>query len=359
MISVSEQTTEGTILGSKLRYIDPDVNDMIVYSLSCINSPLPCPFNISQDGFVRLAHSDYFDYEIQPKWILRIVITDSYGLFSEMTLIVNLLDVNEAPFFSQNTLYRVGTLPITAQDPENDILIFSINSSLFSIDSLGQIRLVDITINPWIIYNTTVTVTDPYGLTDTAFVIISFYGEEVSFSVKHTMISLLESNPVGSVLLPPVTVTGIYSSPLHFELVSGSEGVFTVNSTSGIISQLHPLDYETRSSFSLSVLVTDQFDRQASGIITIMVEDVNEQPVIQQSSCSALRSISEKSPVNTFISPPLIAVDPDLNDSITYSLVKLHEEDPTLPITVDPILGTLVLVLHFIVLSILQVLQWI
>ena len=351
VISVSEQTTEGTILGSKLRYIDPDVNDMIVYSLSCINSPLPCPFNISQDGFVRLAHSDYFDYEIQPKWILRIVITDSYGLFSEMTLIVNLLDVNEAPFFSQNTLYRVGTLPlvsneviglpITAQDPENDILIFSINSSLFSIDSLGQIRLVDITINPWIIYNTTVTVTDPYGLTDTAFVIISFYGEEVSFSVKHTMISLLESNPVGSVLLPPVTVTGIYSSPLHFELVSGSEGVFTVNSTSGIISQLHPLDYETRSSFSLSVLVTDQFDRQASGIITIMVEDVNEQPVIQQSSCSALRSISEKSPVNTFISPPLIAVDPDLNDSITYSLVKLHEEDPTLPITVDPILGTL------------------
>ena len=351
VISVSEQTTEGTILGSKLRYIDPDVNDTIVYSLSCINSPLPCPFNISQDGFVRLAHSDYFDYEIQPKWILRIVITDSYGLFSEMTLIVNLLDVNEAPFFSQNTLYRVGTLPlvsneviglpITAQDPENDILIFSINSSLFSIDSLGQIRLVDITINPWIIYNTTVTVTDPYGLTDTAFVIISFYGEEVSFSVKHTMISLLESNPVGSVLLPPVTVTGIYSSPLHFELVSGSEGVFTVNSTSGIISQLHPLDYETRSSFSLSVLVTDQFDRQASGIITIMVEDVNEQPVIQQSSCSALRSISEKSPVNTFISPPLIAVDPDLNDSITYSLVKLHEEDPTLPITVDPILGTL------------------
>ena len=242
MISVSEQTTEGTILGSKLRYIDPDVNDTIVYSLSCINSPLPCPFNISQDGFVRLAHSDYFDYEIQPKWILRIVITDSYGLFSEMTLIVNLLDVNEAPFFSQNTLYRVGTLPlvsneviglpITAQDPENDILIFSINSSLFSIDSLGQIRLVDITINPWIIYNTTVTVTDPYGLTDTAFVIISFYGEEVSFSVKHTMISLLESNPVGSVLLPPVTVTGIYSSPLHFELVSGSEGCLLYTSPS-------------------------------------------------------------------------------------------------------------------------------
>ena len=351
VISVSEQLTKGTVIGSKLHFVDPDVNDTIAYSISCINSPLACPFNISQDGFVRLDRLDFFDYEIQQKWVLRVVITDSYGLSDEMLLVVNLLDVNEAPSFSQTTLYRVGSLPltpneviglpVTAQDPENDVLLYSINSLLFSIDNLGQIRLADTTINPWIIYNTTVTVTDPLGLTDSATVIISFSGEEVTFSVKHTVISLLESSPVGSILLPPVTVTGVYSSPLQYELVSGSEGVFRVNSTSGIISQLHPLDYETKSSYSLSVLVTDRFGRQASGIIAIMVEDVNEHPVLQQSSCSAVRSISENSPVNTFISPSLIAMDPDQNDSVTYSLLKLHEEDPPLPVSVNPTLGTL------------------
>ena len=153
VISVSEQLTKGTVIGSKLHFVDPDVNDTIAYSISCINSPLACPFNIFQDGFVRLDRLDFFDYEIQQKWVLRVVITDSYGLSDEMLLVVNLLDVNEAPSFSQTTLYRVGSLPltpneviglpVTAQDPENDVLLYSINSLLFSIDNLGQIRLAD------------------------------------------------------------------------------------------------------------------------------------------------------------------------------------------------------------------------
>ena len=351
VLSIPETVPAGSLLGNRLNYTDPDLNDPVVYSLRCLNTPSPCPFNITSQGYVEVATGGIIDYETQDRWILKATVTDSYGLSDSLKLVILVENVNEEPFFSQTTLYRVGSLPLSsnevigmpviATDPEGDALVYTIDSLSFSIDNLGQIRLLDTTINPSISYNVTVRASDPHDLSCFVFVIISFSGEHPLFSVQHTILSIPESSPAETVLLPGVRVSGVYSEPLSFEILSGANGVFAVNETTGLFTQLTPLDFETQPSFSLSILVTDRYGLQASGIVDVIVLDVNEPPVLQESSCSAARVISEKSPANAFLPPALLAVDPDNGDTVVYSIAPLHESDPLLPFSVDPALGTL------------------
>lgn len=351
VLSVPETIPVHTLLGNKLNYTDPDLNDPVVYSLRCLTVPSPCPFNISQQGFVEVAVEGVIDFETLDKWILEATVTDSYGLSDSVKLIVLIEDVNEEPSFSQTTVYRVGSLPLSsnevigtpvlATDPEGDSLAYTIDSELFSIDNLGQIRLVDTTINPSITYNVTVHASDPSGLSCSVFAIISFTGEHPLFSIQHSVLSIPESSPAGTILHPSVRVSGVYSAPLSFEILSGANGVFALNATTGFFTQLSSLDYETQPSYSLSILATDRYGLQASGVVDVVVLDVNEPPAFQESSCSAVRVVSEKSPTNTFLPPALFAVDPDHDDTVVYSIDRLHDSDPLLPFSVDSALGTL------------------
>ena len=351
VLSIPETVPVHTLLGNRLNYTDPDLDDPVVYSLRCLNALSSCPFTITSQGFVEVAVGGVIDYETRDKWILETTVTDSYGLSDSLKLIVLIENVNEEPSFSQTTVYRVGSLPLSpiepigmpvlATDPEGDSLVYAIDSSFFSIDNLGQIRLIDTTINPSITYNVTVLASDPHGLSCSVFVIISFSGDHPLFSVQHTVLSIPESSPSGTILLPGVRVSGVYSDPLSFEILSGSNGVFAVNDTTGLLTQLSSLDYETQPSFSLSVLVTDRYGLQASGVVDVVVLDVNEPPVFQESSCSSVRVVSEKSLTNTFLPPALVATDPDNDDSVLYSIAALHELDPLLPFSIDPVLGTI------------------
>ena len=364
-ISIPENSPTGMHIGNPLYVIDPDFNETFSFSIQCMNTRLNCPFGISFNDSnsnlvnIIITNETSIDYEINSQWFIRVTVSDKDDLQDQIDLIVLVEDVNESPFFTQSVFHRMGFLPLSrhqtiglpipAIDPEHQSLQYSLNSSDFSVDALGQIRLENSSINPWTSHNVTISAIDSYGLVCNASIIISFSGEHSSFSVKHSLYHISELSPPGTTLFPPIMVSGVFTPPIQFELVGTNELIpFEVNRTTGLLSQLLPVDYETKPHHSLTLLVTDYHGQQARGTVDILIEDVNEPPSFTPSSCSMIREIDDQSPVNSFIYPPLQAIDPDHIDVLTYSLLPIHspegqEEDldSILPLAVDPLLGTL------------------
>ena len=348
---INESASVNTVIGNQLLFTDPDINDSHTFTLSCIDSLASCPFDINQQGTVYLKDLQNFDYEVRDQWAIRVRVTDSSMLFDEIMLSIHLLDVNEPPHFSQNILYRVGSyppqlydligIPVTAVDPENNIESYSLsNSTLFSIDSIGQIRLISLAVNPWMSYNVTVTATDSEGLSDSVLVIISFNTDDSkSFEVRNQSYVVAEDHPIRMEVAPALTVLGTFASPLRYEL-SSSASPFMIDSESGMLYHSFPLDYESANFYAFQVMVTDYYGNQATGNITVSVTDVNEPPTLSQSSCLVRRSILEESEDNTFIYPEFSATDPDFNDTLTYSARPIHSFDD-LPFSIHPTLGLL------------------
>ena len=348
---INETASVGTVIGNPLLFNDPDLNDSHTFSLQCVDSLVTCPFGIDETGIVSLQHLDYFDYEIKEEWAIRIRVTDSSMLFDEMMLSIHLVDINEPPYFSQPVVYRVGSypprlfdtigVPVTATDPENNIVEYSLSdSSLFSIDSVGQIRLISLSVNPWMSYNVTVIATDSEGLNGSSLVIISFNTNNTSsFVVRPQSYTLAEDHPVNVVILPAISVAGSFALPLRYELAT-VESPFYINSDAGTLSHSIPLDFETTSFYAIQVIVTDYFGNQAIGNITVSVSDVNEPPRLLGSACMTHRSVVEESEENTFVYPEFAAIDPDFNDTLTFSVIRAHSVDD-LPFLIHPSLGLL------------------
>ena len=120
-----------------------------------------------------------------------------------------------------------------------------------------------------------------------------------------------------------------------YHIVSGDgESFFDINSQNGIISTKAPLDYETKSFFSLIVIAKDSgvpIALSSRCLVKVTVTDVNDNsPVFVQSQFSV--NISESSPIGTIVTQ-LSAQDEDTtsnnNNVITYSIISsLFKIDP-------------------------------
>ena len=346
-VTVNETLPLGSVIGGPIRFRDPDLDDAHSFSLQCIDSSLTCPFAISSSGVIQLHSTDFFAYRLKPQWVLRVRVTDAGGLFDEDVMVVHLTHVNHAPFFANRVLYRVGQYPVrlfdnvgypvTAVDPDDDELTYSLAEESFSIDALGQIRVHHSNLNPFLSYSLHVTVSDPYNLTDSVLVVVTFNttGSQ-SLSLHDASYTVAETAPVGIALLPLLSVSGVFTPPLLFEMVNpGATPVFAVDNSTGVISLQQPVDYEAVSLYTFSVLVTDAFGQQDAANVTVHVVDVNEPPVLDAYSCVARRSVVEGAEANTFLYPALEANDPDEYDAVTYSVEPLYEGEP-LPFQITP-----------------------
>ncbi|XP_038061188.1 uncharacterized protein LOC119731947 isoform X4 [Patiria miniata] len=96
--------------------------------------------------------------------------------------------------------------------------------------------------------------------------------------------------------------------------LTGGEGLFTINSTTGVITALQPLDQEEQSVYTLTVIAVDNPGgsqtnrRQGSATVTITVGNVNEYPPITQPNFPF--DIPEGQPGGTLVGV-IDATDPD------------------------------------------------
>ena len=176
-------------------------------------------------------------------------------------------------------------------------------------------------------YTVTVTVEDPEGNRDRITVTIDVLNivdeNSAPAFAENTPArrSIAENTAAGTNIGNPVSATDADNDTLTYTLDSTGAAAFSIVSTSGQLQTKAALDYETKSSYSFTITVSDGELTDVVGVI-ISVTDVDEQtnnaPVFTEGA-TATRSIAENTAAGTNIGSPVSATDAD-NDTLTYTL---------------------------------------
>ena len=262
---------------------------------------------------------------------------------------------NRAPVFTEGaSTYRIVAettasgvnigAPVAASDRDSDALTYSLSGAdadSFDIDaSSGQLQTkTALDYESKSSYSVTVSVRDskddegnPDTTTDSTIavtILVTEVNEVPVFPSATATRTISENTPAGVNIGAPVAATDPNSGDtLTYSLGGTDADSFYINFTSGHLLTKTALDYESKSSYSVTVSVRDSKDDEgnpdtttdstiAVTILVTKVTKVTKVPVFP--SATATRTISENTPAGVNIGNPLAATDPD-NDTLTYSL---------------------------------------
>ncbi|XP_037657979.1 protocadherin Fat 2 [Choloepus didactylus] len=184
---------------------------------------------------------------------------------------------------------------------------------------------------------------------DLATVIVHVYPSDSSapiFSKTEYFIEIPESIPVGS---PILLVSAVSSSEVTYELREGNmDGVFSMNSYSGLISTQKNLDHEKISSYQLKIRGSNMAGAFTDATVLIYIIDENDNaPMFLKSTF--VGQISEVAPLHSMVmdennNPFVIhAIDGDkeANSLLVYEIL---EPEALKFFKIDPSMGTLTIV---------------
>ena len=240
--------------------------------------------------------------------------------------------------------WNIGA-PVTAADEDGDALTYTLeglDAASFDIDALtGQLRtragvIYDYETKPS--YLVTVRATDPDGASVTILVAINVIDvpERPVFSSPSTARSFPENTPPGRNIGAPVTAADSDGGVLTYSLEGADASSFAIDESNGQLKTRAGVvyDYETRSSYSVTVRATDPTLASGAILVAISVIDVPEAPVFPVSSTT--RSFPENTPPGRGIGAPVVATDDD-GDALTYTL----EGTDASSFAIDPLTGQL------------------
>ena len=119
----------------------------------------------------------------------------------------------------------------------------------------------------------------------------------------------------------PIASIDADNDTLTYTLSGTDAAAFSIVSTTGQLQTKAALDYETKTSYSVTISVSDGNGGRDSLTVTINVTDVNENtaPVFTDGT-TATRTIAENTAANINIGSPIAATDTDTGDTLTYTL---------------------------------------
>ncbi|EPY88630.1 FAT tumor suppressor 2, partial [Camelus ferus] len=181
---------------------------------------------------------------------------------------------------------------------------------------------------------------------DLATVIIHIYPSESSapiFSNTEFFVEIPESIPIGS---PILLISATSSSEVTYELREGNkDGVFSMNSYSGLISTQKNLDHEKISSYQLKIRGSNMAGVFTDVVVLVYIIDENDNaPMFSKSTF--VGQISEAAPLNSMImdenNNPLVIRASDSDKEANSLLVyKILEPEALKYLKIDPSMGTL------------------
>ena len=334
---ISENSAKGTNIGTALSATDPDSGDTLTYSLQRGDAS---SFSIdSATG--QISVNDALDYEAKNSYTdLAVRATDSAGSIGAILVTVNVTDVNEAPTFTDgSTISRsvaentgsgqdIGSA-VSATDPDtDDTLVYSLggdDATSFSIVSTsGQLRTKEaLDYETKTSYSVTITVSDG-SLTDTITVTISVSDVQENraptFSDgSSTSRSVAENTAAGQDIGSAVAATDADNDTLVYTLGGNDAASFSINGTTGQLRTSAALNYESDTSHSVTISVSDGNGGSDSIDVTINVTNVNEAPSFTDGS-STTRSIAENTVSGQNIGSAVAATDVDSETTLVYTL---------------------------------------
>jgi len=148
-----------------------------------------------------------------------------------------------------------------------------------------------------------------------------------SFGDDESVSRSVDENVKGASVGDPVAATDAENDLLIYELSGDGSGDFKVSNKTGQITTAKKLDYETRSSYSLTLTATDWSLASASVTVNITVNDTDDGATVIMLTGNApvfeaeetTRSVAENTAAGTAIGDPVAATDED-GDALTYTL---------------------------------------
>ena len=334
--SVAENTGSGVDIGTAVSATDPDTGDTLTYTLGGDDA---ASFSInSRNGQLRTNAA--LDYENKTSYSVTITVSDS-KLTDSITVTINVTDVDEnrAPSFTdgdsttrsvaENTGSGVdiGTA-VSATDPDTgDTLTYTLggdDAASFSINGTnGQLRTsAALNYESNTSYSLTITVSDS-KLTDSITVTINVTNVNEAPAFKHSTLtrSVAENTAAGTNLGNALDVSDPEGDTLTYTLGGKDAASFSFDSTNRRLQTKAALDYETKTSYTVVVTVSDSGSLTDSVTITINVTDVSENndPVFTDGT-STTRSVAENTASGTNIGTAIAATDADTGDTLTWTL---------------------------------------
>ena len=332
--SVVENIAADSNIGSPIAATDVDKNTL-AYLLSGEDAS---SFNIvSETG--QLKTSAALNHEAKESYTVTVTVSDGSGTDS-ITVTINITDVNEAPIIAANTETTLTVAEnteagvniggaLSATDPDDDELTYSLGgtdaASFSLVDTSGQLQTkATLDYETKASYSVTITVSDD-TLADAVDVTINVtdVGENrapVFTEGESTTREVPENAGSGVNIGGAVSATDADDDDLTYTLGGTDADAFSINRETGQLHTKTALDYETQTSYSVMITVSDGNGKSAMITVTIKVTDVDENsaPVFTEGE-STTRSVAENTATGESIGAPVAATDAD-NDTLTYTL---------------------------------------
>ena len=296
--AVPENTASGQNIGSAVSASDPD-DDTLTYTLAGADAE---SFSIDSTSG-QLQTSTALDFETKSSYSVTVSVSDGNGGSDAIDITIDVTNVNEAPRFPtlkarfaipENTASgtNIGG-PLTATDPDSgDTLTYSLrrgDREAFQIDpNTGQLQ----TKAP-LDYETkrsytdlAVRATDSSGAIDGVLVTINITDVDENRAPSFTegnraTRSVAENTRAGQDIGSAVSATDPDDDTLTYTLGGTDAAMFSIVSANGQLQTRAALNYETKTSYSVIVSVSDGDGSSDSINVTIDVTDVYE-PIIHR-----------------------------------------------------------------------------
>uniref|UniRef100_A0A8C9ALV1 Protocadherin Fat 3 n=1 Tax=Prolemur simus TaxID=1328070 RepID=A0A8C9ALV1_PROSS len=291
------------------------------------------------------------DREEQDIYFLNITATD--GLFVTQAMVeVTVSDVNDnspvcdqvayTALFPEDIASNKIILKVSAKDADigsNGDIRYSLygsgNNEFFLDPESGELKTLALLDRERVpVYNLIARATDGGGRfcqSDVRLVLEDVNDNPPVFSSDHYNACVYENTATKALLTRVQAVdpdVGI-NRKVVYSLADSADGVFSIDSSSGIVILEQPLDREQQSSYNISVRATDQSPGQSLSslaIVTITVLDINDNPPVFERRDYLVTVPEDTSPGTQVLSVFATSKDIGTNAEITYLIRSGNEQ---------------------------------
>lgn len=288
-ISLDENSANGSAVHS-VAASDAD-GDALTFEITDGNSSGAFTIDATT-GAITVADATKLNYEAVTGFTLTVKVSDlTKNDEATITVTINDIDENvlsandETVSLNENSINGASVITVSASDPENDPLTFSItsgnDSNTFKINSTtGSITVLDSTLLDFETitqFFLKVSVTDNTNTVDADITINLIDINDVAPIANGATVSLDENSP-GGTSVHTVSASDIEGNTLIYSVFSGNtSGAFTIDSSSGEISVADStkLNFESTNGFTLIIKVSDGVNF-AQATIIINLNNLND-----------------------------------------------------------------------------------
>ena len=297
-----ENSAEGTDVGSPLSATDPE--EGVLYYLTVGNLS---PFTINEaNGQLLAGPAENYDFEDDAKnaYAVTVTVTDEHGSSSEINVKVVITNVDEAGTVALSTAAPKQGIGVTASlsDPDGGVTgtAWQWASSTDGNDWTGIGGATSGSYTPVAgdvgkQLRATASYTDDEGSGKSASAQTGAVGSNSApaFSGETATRSVDEGSSGGTNVGAAVTATDGDSDTLTYTLGGTDAAAFAIGGTTGQITvgSGATLDYETKTSYSVTVTATDPSMATDSVVVTINVNNVDEAGTVALSTAAPKQGI--------------------------------------------------------------------